>query len=304
MRSFYKLLLSGLFGLSASICYAQTDTTFTDTLNNSKAGLHVGVTYTNNSVYLGRTDTVTAAIISPTIGYTFKMGLYLSGSLEVIPNRRSNKLDGGDIEIGYDHNFTDNFEGGVSFTKLFYNNNSTQVSSSLSSVINAYADYDIADVITPALVVSYNMNKNSVGNDLLINPNLSHDFEIDGIFGSRDHLVISPQAGLNAGSQNYYAGYLEKKNRISKKVTAAVNASIDSYYAALSDFKLLDYEITVPIVYKLSNFSISLTPTYAFAQDSLPKDTKAHETITKNIETGSPYRSSVFYFSAGISFKF
>jgi hypothetical protein len=305
MNSFYKLLVLLLFSIVTLHAFAQADTTDNDpdTLDTKKGHVKFGVSYNNNSVYLGRTDTVTTPGYSASLFYTFKFGLYFSGGLDFIPNRKSNKLDGGNLEVGYDHSFGD-LEGGLSFTKLFYNSGSTQVSSSLSSIVSAYADYDIADIITPSIAVNYNIDKSGTGSDFLFNPSLSHDFAIEGIFGENDYLLISPQAGLNAGTQNYYAGYLEKKNRLSKKVAAAVNAAYSSYYNSLGQFKLLDYELTLPVIYKAGLFRFSFTPTYAFAQDSLPKGSKADEAITKTIEAGSPYKSSVFYFSLGVSLKF
>jgi len=305
MKPFYKLSLLLLLSIAVSQAFAQSDTTDNDpdTLDTKKGHLKIGLSYTNNSVYLGRTDTVTTPGYSASLAYTFKFGLYFSGALDLIPNRKSSKLDGGNLEVGYDHSFGD-FEAGASFTKLFYNSNSTQVSSSLSSIISAYADYDIADIITPAIALSYNIDKSGTGSDILLNPNLSHDFAIEGIFGENDYLLISPEAGLNAGTQNFYAGYLEKKNRLSKKVAAAVNAAYTSYYDSLSQFRLLDYEVAVPVIYKTGLFRFSFTPTYAFAQDSLPKSTKAQEAITKTIESSSPYKPSVFYFSLGVSVKF
>lgn len=307
MKTIYKLFLFVLLSLSVSYTYAQTDTTKkggTDTISTPKAHFRIGVSYINNSVYLGRTDTVTTAGISPIISYTFQSGIYLAGGLDFLPNRKINKLDGGNLEIGYDHHFTDDFEGGVAFTKLFYNSTSTQVSSSLSSVITAYADYDIASIITPGVVFGYNIAKSGGINDVLLNPNISHDFEIKGIFGDSDFLLISPQFGFNAGSQNYYAEYIEKKNHISKKAAAAANAAYNSYYDALSNFTLLDYEITAPLVYKSGHFRFSFTPTYAFAHDSLPQSTPAQIAITKDIQISSPYKPSVFYFSLGVSLKF
>jgi hypothetical protein len=299
MKIVYKLLPAiALFFLSARV-FAQTDT---GSVTSPKASFKIAVNYTSNGVYLGRADTITTPSLSPKLTYTFKSGLYFSGSVDFITNRKHNKLDGGSLEAGYDHSFTDELEGGASFTKLFYNSNSTQVSSSVSSVFNAYIDYDIADIVTPALSVNYSFGKNGgAGGDFGINPNISHDFVIDGVFGEDDLLLISPQAGLNAGSQNFYAGYLERKGTLSRK---AVNAAYNNYYNALSSFTLLDYELTAPVEYKSGGFVISFVPIFAFAQDSLPKATLAEQAITKTIEKSQPFKSSIFYFEVGLSFKF
>ncbi|OCX50823.1 hypothetical protein BEL04_19020 [Mucilaginibacter sp. PPCGB 2223] len=302
MKTIFKPL--PLLALIFSFAYASAQTD-TGSVAPPKSSLKIGVSYTNNGVYLGRADTITTPSVSPKITYTFKSGIYFSGSMDFVTNRKNNKLDGGSLEAGYDHSFTDDLEGGASFTKMFYNSNSTQVSSSVSSIFNAYVDYDIADVITPALSVNYSFGKNGgAGGDFGINPNISHDFAIDGIFGDDDLLLISPEAGLNAGSQNFYASYLERKGRLTKKGAAAANAAYNNYYSALGQFVLLDYELTAPIEYKTGGLVLSFVPTYAFAQDSLPKGTPAEQAITKTIEASQPFRSSIFYFSVGVSFKF
>jgi hypothetical protein len=295
----YKLLPVVALIFSSACVFAQTDT---GSVTPPKSSFKIGVNYTSNGVYLGRADTITTPSLSPKITYTLKSGLYFSGSMDFITNRKNNKLDGGSLEAGYDHSFTDDFEGGASFTKLFYSSNSTQVSSSVSSTFNAYVDYDIADIITPAFSVNYSFGKNGgAGGDFGINPNISHDFAIDGVFGDDDLLLISPEAGLNAGSQNFYASYLERKGKLNRK---AINAAYTNYYNVLGTFTLLDYELTAPIEYKTGGFVISFVPTYAFAQDSLPKATLAEQAITKTIETSQPFKSSIFYFEVGLSFKF
>jgi hypothetical protein len=66
----------------------------------------------------------------------------------------------------------------------------------------------------------------------------------------------------------------------------------------------LDYEVTAPIVYKNGHFRFSFTPTYAFAQDTLPYGTTFEQKKTDDIQKSSPYKPSVFYFSLGVSVKF
>ncbi len=308
MKPIYKLIIITVFCSSASYSFAQTDTsgvqkdtTESDTTQEEKkAYLKVGANYINNNVYFGRTDTITSPIISPTISYTFKSGIYFSGSLEYITTRKNGPLDGGNIEAGYNYSIGDNIDGGVSFTKLFFNSASTQVSSSVSSIINANIDYSIADIVTPAINVSYSIVKNGGKGDIAFNPTISHDFLIASIFGDNDEIIISPQVGLNAGSQNFYAEYLVHKGKLKKGATIALT----NYSNSLGDFKLLDYEITAPIEYKAGHFMFSFIPTYAFAQNSLPQSTPAEKLITANIEKGAPYKSSQFYFQTGISFKF
>lgn len=296
MKPVYKLLFVVLLSTVFSYSYAQTDTTLA-----KKSSFKFGISYLSNDVYLGRTDTVGTPTLIPAFTYTLKSGLYFSGALDYITNRKKNNLDGGNIEAGYNYTVGENFEGGVSFTKMFYSANSTQVSSSISSVFNAFVDYDIAGIITPAISLSYNIGKSGSGGDFIFNPNISHDFEITGVFTNTDKLTISPQAGITSGSQNYYAGYLERKGRLNRK---GVNAAYTAYDDALGTFRMLDTEVSAPLEYQSGHFIFTVTPTYAFASNSLPQNTAAEKLITKTVETSAPYKPSIFYVETGIALKF
>lgn len=299
MKPLIKILATCLIGMLASNCFAQTDTS-----RNEKEGFKIDLSFLNNGVYLGRTDTVTTPTLSPSLSYAFKSGIYFSGNLDIITNRTKNKLDGGAIEAGYDYTRAKNLEASVSFTKLFYNANSTQVSSTISSVINVYADYDVAHIVTPGISINYNIAKSGYKSDWVFNPGISHEFEIDGIFSNDDELLITPRFELNAGSQNYFAGYQQKKGRLTKKGAALATAIINDYENSLGNFKLLDYEIAAPLEYKTGLFVFQFKPIYAFAQNSLPQSNPAQQAITNQIETSSHYKTSIFYFEAGLTLKF
>jgi len=285
--------------LFATGAYAQKDTT--EVPVPKKAYLKLGLNFLSNNVYLGRTDTVNTPTLSPTIKYSFKSGIYLSGAMDIITNKNKNKLDGGNFEFGYDHIGDGDVDWGASFTKLFFNATSTQVDATVSSELNAYIDYDIADVVTASMGVNYEVAKSGFTGDVLLSPSLSHDFLVDGVFGDDDELLISPSATLNAGSQNFYSGYLVRKGKIAAK---RVNAAYDAYSTALGTFTLLDYELSAPISYICGKFTFSFTPTMAFAQNSLPNSTAAEKVITATIEKSQPVRTSEFYVETGISFKF
>jgi len=295
MKPVFKLLAACLFVLAYTPIYAQTDT------SDTEASFQAGIGFINNNVYLGRSDSVSTPGFSAKVKYAFKSGLYFSGEINYITNKKSGRLDGGNIEAGYDYTTAKNFEAGASITKLFYNSNSTQVSSALSAIISAYADYDIAGIIKPGISASYIFNKSGDKSDILLSPHIAHEFEFEGVFGEDDNLTITPLAGFNAGSQNFYGGYQERKGKLNRK---AVNAAVTAYDNQLGNFKLLDYELSAPVEYTTGHFLFSFTPTYAFTQNSLPQATAAEQTITKALENASPYKPSIFYFEVGVSLKF
>lgn len=308
MKIFYVPLLFLLL-FSTGRAFAQTTSTedpedLLDKLENQakeqdkKASFKIGVNYLSNNVFMGRADTVRTPTILPEMKYIFKNGIYLAATADYIPNRVTNKLDGGSAAFGYDFDITDDFTGGVSFTKLFYTANSTQIGSAIGSTINANLSYNIADVITPIVSVDYNFLKQDFGHDIFLNAGISHDFAIEGIFGNKDLLIISPSANLNSGTQNFYDAYFVlKKYKLTKKdleLAQAAESLIIKREDQLSKFKLLDYELSAPVEYKTGVLILSFTPTYAIAENKLPPR------VTK----GMVNTSGIFYFEIGAALKF
>jgi hypothetical protein len=303
-----KRLLSFLFFVSLSFlaftAFAQTGT-MPGTDDKTAAGdktdksdetssFKFGVTYISNNVYLGRADTVTTPVIVPQVKYTFKSGIYFSGSLYIIPNKPTQKLDGGDLEGGYDFDITEDLSGGASFTKLFYSPTSTQIASSISGTFNVNFDYDIADIITPSISADYDLNKQGINNDELLAIGIAHDFITKGVFGDEDVLLISPTITANVGTQNFYDAYLTKKNFKLAKRNKLENAVLAKYVSQLSQFELLDYELSAPVEYKTGHFILEIIPTYAIVQNELPK----------GIANRLSDQSSIFYVQASVSLKF
>ena len=299
---FFKPLLTAFFILIACSVFAQTGTMpNTDTKtkpddksNNGTSSFKFGINYSSNDVFMGRTDSVTTPTVIPQVKYTFGNGIYLSGSLDYIPGRKKKKVDGGDIAAGYDFDITDDLSAGVSFTKVFYSSASTQIASAIRSTINANLTYDIGDIISPSLSVDYNLNKQGISSDAFVNLGIAHDFIAVGIFGDADIFLISPTITVNTGTENFYDAYLTKKTLRTAKRTAAQNALITKYESQLSEFSLLDYEISAPLEYKVKHFIFTFVPTYAIVKNEIPKQ------IASNLSS----KPSVFYFETGVSLKF
>ncbi len=293
MIKLYKALLLCALCCNSFIALAQTKTT--EDLD-SKSGLEIQLNYLSNSVFMGRADSITTAIITPQLKYTFGSGIYLSGSVYMVPNRKKNKVDGGDLTLGYKFDVTDNLSGGLAFSKFFYSSNSTQVSSSQSSTISGDLSYDDG-FINPTLTADYNFNKQGINGDLFVNLSLSHDFDINSIFGKADVLTLSPTIEVNTGTQNFYNGYVVYRKRKATQNSATAIALLQSYQTELSQYKLLDYEFSLPVEYAAGNFTFNLTPTYALAQNQFKS-----AAVVKAL--GLTTQSSVFYFDIGVALKF
>jgi len=298
MKIIYVPLLTFLLFFIAGSAFAQTPTEDDADKSDKTASFKFGVSYLSNNVFMGRADTVKTPTVLPVLKYSFKNGIFISASADYIPNRVTNRLDGGSVAAGYDYDITDDLSGSVSFTKLFYNANSTQIGSSISSTFSAALDYDIASIITPSVAVDYNIIKQGFGNDIFANAGLSHDFAKEGIFGDKDLIIISPTAAINTGTQNFYDAYLTlKKYKLTAKGQAreaAAEKLIAAQKKKLSKYNILDYEFSVPVEYKIGILILSFTPTYAIAENKLPPR------ITAGMVSGS----GIFYFETGASLKF
>jgi len=305
MQRICKLLIAMVLSTTIFCANAQTDS-----VKTKKSYFKAGVSFTNDNVFVGRTDTVTSPSLSTRISYTLKSGVYFSGGVDYFTKNRTDALDGGNIEAGYNYSINDNLNGGISFTKLFYNANSTRLSASISSELNTYLDYDIADIISTGINIGYSIAKSGFKNDIILNPTLSHDFAFENVLNKKkDLLIISLTAGMNAGTQNFYDGYLTRlttKNKRNSGFTAAqlvvYNKTLKDYKTYLEKLGVLDYELAVPLLYKIGHVLFSFTPTFAFPQNGLAAPKNVYQVaIQKGIP---PLQSSEFYFETGISIKF
>lgn len=298
IKNLLKWLLMALFSFCTYHAMAQSaiddKVKPDDKTSGTTSSFKVDITYASNNVFMGRTDTTKTPVLIPEIKYTLKCGLYFSGSLDIIPNRRKKKLDGGSLTAGYDFDITDDLSGGVSVAKLFYSAASTQLSSSIRETFNANLTYDIAEIISPAVSIDYNLNKQGIGNDVFLNLGLGHDFAFVGIFDDADLILVSPTVAANTGTENFYNAYLTEKKLKNAKRATAQTALLDEYTSQLGKFKLLDYELSAPFEYKNGGFIFHFTPTYAIVKNELPKQ------ITAKLSDAS----SVFYFETGAAYKF
>jgi len=302
IKKLQPLFITVLISLSVSSVFGQSDTISSPDknsktnvkINQESSSIKFGINYLSNNVFMGRTDTVKTPAIVPELKYTLKCGVYFSGSLDYLPNKKKKRLDGGDLSTGYDFDLTDDLSGGVSYTKLFFSSTSTQIASSISSTLNASFTYDIGEIISPTIGSDYNINKQGINNDVFLIAGISHDFIDKGVFGEKDLILVSPTVTVNTGTQNFFDAYLTKKKVKNTKKSEAQNALLTQYIGQLGQFQLLDYELSAPFEYKTGHFIFQFIPTYAIVKNQLPSEVAAKISD----------QASIFYFQLGASLKF
>ncbi len=278
----------------------------TDTVKVKKASFKIGTTYNSNSVYLARTDSVAIPIYNLGLTYTLKNGIFFSGTVNYVPSREFDKLDGGSLETGYNFE-ANNLSGGVSVSKYFSSFNSTQVISALDASLGAELSYNVFDVITPSIHVDYVLG-NGGGNDFLLTGGMAHDFSIDKPFAAHDKLSIEPAIHFNAGSQNFYSTYFIRKqvSEVARKNLRSKGKGVGNTVTTtttqlvpgttnFSKFQVLAYEFNLPFTYTIKKIAVEINPVYAIA---------VHKIDDNGTNTFYVPNSSVFYLQLAVSYTF
>lgn len=298
--------------------YKDTTASKTDTAKNvKKASLELRAGFANNTVFLGRTDSVAISSYNLGLTYTLKCGLFFSGSVNYIPSRQFDKVDGGGLEAGYNFD-ANNLSGGIALSKYFASFNSTELVSALDATVRGELSYDLYEVVTPSVEAEYALGRSGGGNDFLLNTGLTHEFGFDKVFAAHDHLGISPAFHMNSGTQNFYTTYITRKNASAGKralhgsasvkgngkgvtvgtsttTTTTGKGSTTTQTTSSNKFQVLDYEWSMPITYGVKKFTFEFSPIYAIA---------VHKIYDDGTSTTSLPNSSVFYFQAAVSYKF
>jgi len=262
----------------------------------NKSHFEAGMDYQNNDVYLGRKDSTVLPYFIPSVGYYHKSGLYATASLNYLKNATESRIDLVTLEAGYSFS-AGNYDGQFSASKYFYNSQSTSVTSELMGSFAYENSFDLG-FIKPTLTGTLNMGSEL---DFTAYFGLEHEFTLPG-----DQLDFTPTIAANASTQNYYNDYYKKRRymiRKGQKLQSGV-ATITGTVLEASAFKLLDYEMSLPVNYRIGKCTIHFTPTYSIPVNPavvairavMNNGTVINKTRSEKIENS-------FYWTAGVSFS-
>lgn len=260
--------------------------------------LELGMSYQSNDVYLGRKDSTVLPYFIPELTYFHKSGLYATASLNYLKNATTSRVDLVTLEGGYIFTAGD-YDGQVSFSKYFYNSQSTSVTSEISSSIAYQSGWDLG-FIKPTFTATVNFGNKADFAGLL---GLEHTFYLFS-----DNLDLTPTFAMAGSTQNYYSDYYKKRRYTIKrgeKTGQTATANISGTVLNASQFKILDYEPTLPINYRIGKCVINFTPTYSIPVNPATIDiqtTKANGAVTNT--TRLEKISNTFYWTLGCSFLF
>ena len=252
-KAIHKVALL-IFLLAAMITAAQPagDSTAPKTSMQFK----LGVFYNTGLNYYGRTDSLRSSGFFPVLEAWFNNHFYITAA----PVFVINSLDGFDYAgtvavAGYRFGKENKSAGNIYFVKPFYKDNSQLVQSALKAQAAASGSW-----LNKAVNVTIGGDvKFSDKIDFGLNAGLDHlfRFELDG----PSVLVIDPSAYVHAGTQQFTKTYYKQSSfllfpGIQQEVTEEV-----------SNFKVLSYEFSVPIVFAKGKFQLLATPAYVIPQN-------------------------------------
>jgi len=260
-----------------------------------KSYVLVDLSYMNDAIFMGRSDSIAAPYLLPSIGYYDKSGLFADVTASYLTSSGNQRVDLFYVTGGYMFD-TKNWSGGLSGTTYFYNQDSYNVQSEVVADITGLLSYDFK-LLELSVYASTYFNKNS-------SPDLFLGFMVDKpIYAMKKQLLIDPKFSIFAGSQYFYQEYYttsrlgnrkgQGKGQGGSSITEEV---INVEIAEASEFNVLNLELGLPVHYQHKHFIFSFSPTWAFPQTpaTLTTDDGVYKEDLKN----------VFYWSVGVSYWF
>jgi hypothetical protein len=229
-----------------------------DSIKNKepKSYFQVGASYVNDNVYFGRKDSVALPYLTPTLSYYSKSGFYATTSVGFLTSSSGTRFDMFDAAAGFAFS-SGNYDGDFTATKYYYSSQSTSVKSGVIASIEYLSGYDFG-FIRPTLLATLNIGTKL---DIAATPAIEHSF-----FLLKDKAEITPTFLLNASTQNYYNDYYKVRRYSAKRITKLAPKGVKSISGEVinaDEFKVLDYEVSVPLKYSFGKCQVSFTPVYA-----------------------------------------
>lgn len=194
-----KFLVIWLFMLFGCFTFGQQNESSNKLSKSNNSYFSLNLSYSNDYVFMGRKDSITAPYLYFIAKYQHKSGFYADGSVSYLTKADEGRVDLFLFDLGY--NFTVNkFSGDLSATKYFFNEESYNVLSEIDVNIAALISYDF-DVVDLMLSASTYFGGSSNA-DFFLSTEISHDF-----MTSNRKFQFSPTFGIYFGSQNFYESY-------------------------------------------------------------------------------------------------
>jgi len=292
----FNCIITVLFMLLYSSAIGQNKTdSIVQNIKKEKSYFTADLNYMSDAVFMGRKDSIDAPYLYPSITYHHTSGFYTKGSLSYLTSSDQSRIDLFLVTAGFDFTVK-NFNGDISVTKYFFNEDSYNVISEVEADITAAARYDFDDIINLSIATSLYFSNNS-SSDFFLSSDLSHDFVT-----TNQKFQFSPTIGAYLGSQNFYEEYYmsdrfgngsRANGQGSGNITIPTTTNISIQES--EKLNLMAIELSLPMWYSNKSLTISFLPTLTIPQSEA--NLLVSETLIKED------LKETFYWMIGFSYK-
>lgn len=258
-----------------------------DSTSGEKSEFRIGIRYTSDYLFMGRSDSLPAPYLSPSLAFVHKSGFFINASLSYLIVKGESRIDMFKISGGYDY-YKNKFEAGTSLTQFVFSDLSFAVQSEMSTYLYGYAGYDFNLLM---LYVDGSLGF-SGQTDAFLGLELNRTF-----YFLNNKLRITPAFYVNAGTQNYYSEYFiyrSSQNGSGKGKGGQSSPNTSTQTVEIQKFQILDYEADVQLIYKLNKIKLYASANWAFPVNPYTTTT-SNGTFTEELKNG-------FFWSTGIRY--
>jgi len=255
------VLLSVTAILNSKVATAQTHKILSYDTIKEKSQVRIGLRYTSDYLYMGRSDSAKAPYLSPSISYFHKSGIFLRSSLSYLTAKDEGRIDMITFSGGYDY-YAKDLAIGISVSQYFFSDLSYNVMAEMSTYLNTYISYDFSLFILSADASLAFSGETDVFSGLELSRTL---------YTLNRKLLVTPSIYMNAGTQYYYNEYYKNRSEQTGsggmgkgKGVGSQPPSTSRQVVASDDFKILDYEAGLNLTYKIKNVRLFISSTWTF----------------------------------------
>ena len=273
--------------------------------------IKVGVSYLDNYVYNGRSDSLKTPYFIPSLTVVYDSSLTINGNFYYLTQGEDKGLDFLELNASYEFDITKKLSAGIYGTKYFYNGSSNAITGNINATLGANFSYDFN--LFALNIGTYFLFTNG-HTDVNFNPGIEREI----IFGAKQEWKLLPSFYVNFSTLNFYDGF--STQRASKRLakTKAINPNLASVETittvADKGMKLLDYELSLPLTYENKKWGILIEPVLAFPQNPINTNTQTIRLLPNGItqiisnKDSTPFSEKnltpVFYTQFSVFLKF
>jgi hypothetical protein len=253
-----------------------------------------GLTYGNNSSFLGRYQTELLPYYSADISYKSKTGLWLSLVAYDVYNSAT-FADEVDVMTGWSTNLSKRIDASVYYTRYFFTESTELIKASVANTASASLGLDW-NFLYSKLSGHYIFGG---AHDFFVVIDNSKYIEFPYIFHKNDYLSLDPRLSIISGTQTFVDSYyIDRGTPLISPTGSGPSAgrgnapssgtSTSSVESVQTTFNILSYELSLPVAYNTGKFSFEITGRYSIPVNLLEGDTSVPQ----------------FFFTGGVVFFF